>query len=47
MDYHVEESNLAITGLPTALKEIWGKGQSRDMLESIAKSVCVKFEGHA
>lgn len=39
MDYHVEESNLAITGLPTALKEIWGKGHSRTMLESIAKSV--------
>ena len=40
MDYHVEESNLAISGLPTALKEIWGKDRSRSILEKIAKSVC-------
>lgn len=39
MNYHVEESNLAITGLPNALKELWGKDHSRNVIESIAKSV--------
>lgn len=40
MNYHVEESNLAITGIPTALKEIWGKEHNRTTLERIARSVC-------
>lgn len=39
MNYHVEESNLAITGIPTALKEIWGKEHNRSTLERIAHSV--------
>lgn len=44
MNYHVEESNLAITGLPNALKELWGKDHSRSVIDSIAKSVGeVKF----
>lgn len=42
MNYHVEESNLAITGIPTALKEIWGKEHSHATLEKIAHSVCLR-----
>lgn len=39
MDYHVEEPNLAVTGIPTALKEIWGKNRNHGVLERIAHSV--------
>lgn len=42
MNYHVEESNLAITGIPTALKEIWGKEHNHATLERIAHSVCLR-----
>ena len=44
MNYHVEEPNLAVTGIPTALKEIWGKNRNHGVLERIAHSVmsCVR-----
>ncbi|KAK8819707.1 hypothetical protein WA556_002694 [Blastocystis sp. ATCC 50177/Nand II] len=46
MDYHVEEPNLAVTGIPTALKEIWGRNRNHGVLERIAHSmvdICVNL----
>lgn len=39
MDYHVEENNLAITNIPSALKDIWGKSHSSYVLHAIAVSL--------
>ena len=42
MDYHVEEPNLAVTGIPTALEKIWGRNRNHGVLERIAHSVATR-----
>lgn len=49
MNYHIEESNVAVTSrfillfliedIPSALKDIWGKNDATGILLRIAKSV--------
>ena len=46
MNYHVEEPNLAISNIPTALTEIWGKSRNHAVLDQIAYSlvdICVNL----
>ncbi|KNB41497.1 hypothetical protein JH06_5113 [Blastocystis sp. subtype 4] len=39
MNYHIEESNVAVTNIPSALKDIWGKNDATGILLRIAKSL--------